>query len=178
MARAAAQNRDHWKHADQRLLYFALLPVSTLDAGGLLMTRSGPSMGSQQYFETGVWRVDVTTVSDPIAETTVVVKKRNKSALNVNIKIGRPKLEKDETGESVWLCHVHLDGIEDFVRPVQGVSSFHALTQAVASLYSMFHIEDLGKARFSETGGALGKEIWPDPGVPMAQFFGFDVALD
>lgn len=120
----------------------------------------------------------MTIVSDPIAETTVVVKKRNKDPLNVHVKIGRPTLEKDDAGELVWLCHVQLDGVEDFIRPVQGVSSFHALTQAVANVYSAFHIEQLAKARFSQTGGTLGEEAWPDPGVPMAQFFGFDVARD
>lgn len=120
----------------------------------------------------------MTIVSNPIAETTVVVKKRNKDPINVHVKIGRPKLEEDSTGEPVWLCHVQLDGVEDFIRPVQGVSSFHALTQAIANVYSAFHIEKLGKARFGETGGELGDEVWPDPGVPMAQFFGFDVALD
>lgn len=120
----------------------------------------------------------MTTVNDPIAETTVVVKKRNKDPLNVGVKIGRPILGKDDTGEPVWFCHVQLDGVEDFIRPVQGVSSFHALTQAIANVYSAFHIEQLGKARFGETGGELGNEVWPDPGVPMTQFFGFDVALD
>lgn len=120
----------------------------------------------------------MTKVNDPIAETTVIVKKRNRDPLNIHVKIGRPTLEMDDAGDPVWLCHVQIDGVEDFPRPVQGVSSFHALTQAVSSLYSMFHIEDLGKARFGETGGTLENEVWPNPGVSMAQFFGFDVASD
>ena len=120
----------------------------------------------------------MTKVTDAIAETTIVVRKRNKDSIEVRVKIGRPILDKTDADGPVWLCDIQLDGMFDPLRPVQGVSSFHALTQAVANIYSMFHIDELGKGRFSETGGTLGSEVWPDPGVKMNQFFGFDVAID
>ena len=120
----------------------------------------------------------MTQVTDPIAETTVVVRKRNKDPIEVKVRIGRPILDESDADLPVWLCHIQLDGMFDPLKPVEGVSSFHALTQALSNLYSMFHIDELGKGRFSETGGSLGSEIWPDPGVNMNQFFGFDVAID
>lgn len=120
----------------------------------------------------------MTKVTDAIAETTIVVRRRNKDPVEVRVKIGRPILDKSDTDNPVWLCDIQLDGMFDPLRPAQGVSSFHALTQAVAGIYSMFHIDELGKGRFSETGGSLGSEIWPDPGVNMIQFFGYDVAIN
>ena len=120
----------------------------------------------------------MTKVNDPIAETTIVVKKKNDSPINVQVKIGRPVLDKDGNGEPVWLCHVQIDGMQDFNKPVQGVTSFHALSEAFSNLYSMFHIEGFGKAKFGDTGGVLGEAVWPDPGVSIDQYFGFDVALD
>ncbi len=120
----------------------------------------------------------MTQVEDPIAETTIVVKKKNNEPAKVKVKIGRPVLGADRDGEPSWQCHVQIDGLDDFIRPVTGVSSFHALTEAISNVYSMFHIAGLDKARFSETGSVLGDEIWPDPGVKLVEFLGFDVAID
>lgn len=117
-------------------------------------------------------------VTDPIAETTVVVKRRNKDPVKIGVKIGRPILDDSDPDDPVWLCDIQFDGIFDALRPAEGESSFHALTQAISGIYSAFHIEELGKGRFSETGGTIGSEIIPDPGVSMDEFFGFDVATD
>ena len=116
-------------------------------------------------------------MNSPIAQTTIIVRSGNGKESRYAIELYQPYLAKDTNDDPVWHCYFRVPGVFEGTKPVEGVSSFHSLVQALANAYSLFHLEGV-KGKVFETGGILTNKVFPASGMTLDQFFAFDIALE
>ena len=109
-----------------------------------------------------------------IAATTVVANVTGGKKKEILIEIYEPTKGKDLYGDPSWLCYINMPGLCEIDKPVYGVSSFHALVQAISIIYSILKGEGV-KGKVFETGGLLENELFPHRGMSVKSLFGYDV---